>query len=318
MIIKVPSFYKEFKCIGSKCTDNCCIGWEIDIDENTMDFYKSVGGDFGKRLKNNIEESHFKLNESERCPFLNKNNLCDIIINLGEEHICEICTQHPRFHAWFGDYKESGLGLCCEEAVRIFLESPLEFETYETDEPTDEADFNRDLLKIGLNLRENLYEIFIRNNCDIFAKLNSALKFACEYENCDSEDFYREDIPYFLEIIFETAKRAEPIENAWSEKLEALIARKEFITSKFFDVTSQDNERYSKIAIYLIYRYFLKNFVFDSFTVQTVFTVCFFISLLRCLDTVFGNNEINNIKLLSKQIEYSEENLNMLYDIAEI
>ena len=37
-----PNYYKKFKCIKDKCKHNCCIGWEIDIDEDTMDLYNSL------------------------------------------------------------------------------------------------------------------------------------------------------------------------------------------------------------------------------------------------------------------------------------
>lgn len=50
MTVTVPSYYKDFKCIANKCRHSCCIGWEIDIDDETFDFYKSVKGDFGKNL----------------------------------------------------------------------------------------------------------------------------------------------------------------------------------------------------------------------------------------------------------------------------
>ena len=30
--IRRPAYYKAFRCIGSDCTENCCIGWEIDVD----------------------------------------------------------------------------------------------------------------------------------------------------------------------------------------------------------------------------------------------------------------------------------------------
>ena len=46
-----PAYYKDFRCIASECSDNCCIGWEIDIDEKSAAFYRSVGGDFGCRKK---------------------------------------------------------------------------------------------------------------------------------------------------------------------------------------------------------------------------------------------------------------------------
>lgn len=120
----VPDYYKNFKCVGGSCRHNCCIGWEIDIDGDTAAYYDTVSGEMGCRLQKNIEwddEPHFRLGEGERCPFLNRDNLCDIILNLGEEHICEICTEHPRFHNDLGDRMETGLGLCCEEAGRLIL-----------------------------------------------------------------------------------------------------------------------------------------------------------------------------------------------------
>ena len=37
--------------------------------------------------------------------------------------LCDICREHPRFYEWYGEYKDAGVGLCCEEAVRLLLES---------------------------------------------------------------------------------------------------------------------------------------------------------------------------------------------------
>ena len=130
MIVK-PSYCGSFQCIASRCRDNCCIGWEIDIDEETDQFYRTVKGEFGKRLEDGISREgtpHFRLKgEQERCAFLNDSNLCDIFIHLGEEHLCGICREHPRFYEWYEeipgllDWTETGLGLCCEEAARLFV-----------------------------------------------------------------------------------------------------------------------------------------------------------------------------------------------------
>ena len=49
-IKRVPTYFNEFACIGGACEDNCCIGWEIDIDENTDNLYKNINSDFGKYL----------------------------------------------------------------------------------------------------------------------------------------------------------------------------------------------------------------------------------------------------------------------------
>ena len=59
-----PDYYNDFRCIADKCRHNCCIGWEIDIDHESLELYSSVEGDFGKRLRANIsleETPHFKL-----------------------------------------------------------------------------------------------------------------------------------------------------------------------------------------------------------------------------------------------------------------
>ena len=149
MIYIKPCFYDNFKCKADKCTDNCCIGWEIDIDDETLEKYNAVSGDFGDILRANIIKSPdgsncFKLKEKERCAFLNENNLCDIIINCGENALCDICREHPRFYEWFPGVTECGLGLSCEEVCRIILENnaPLTFSEYNDGEKIQLTDKN--------------------------------------------------------------------------------------------------------------------------------------------------------------------------------
>ncbi len=50
MIVRYPSYYESFSCIADQCEDTCCAGWEIDIDDETFEYYKSVKGDFGREL----------------------------------------------------------------------------------------------------------------------------------------------------------------------------------------------------------------------------------------------------------------------------
>ncbi len=138
-----PAFFDQFKCIGSACTDTCCAGWEIEVDETTAEGYLTEKGAFGDRLRSEIGsepgEYFFKL-KNNRCPFLNRDNLCDIFINLGEDRLCDICREHPRFYNWFGDYTEVGLGLCCEEAERLLFSDskPLTFIEEDTRDEDDE------------------------------------------------------------------------------------------------------------------------------------------------------------------------------------
>ena len=40
MKLRIPDYYDSFQCIAGDCTDSCCIGWELDIDEESYAAYK--------------------------------------------------------------------------------------------------------------------------------------------------------------------------------------------------------------------------------------------------------------------------------------
>ena len=153
MKLRVPDYYSEFSCIADKCKDSCCIGWEIDIDEDTHDYYRHIEGAFGEKLRKNMYitedgDYSFRLKEHGRCPFLNSKNLCDICIELGEEALSEVCTEYPRFAIEYEDVLQKCLSLSCEEVGRILFtrDEPVKYvemelpgagdfyDTYEHDE----------------------------------------------------------------------------------------------------------------------------------------------------------------------------------------
>ena len=141
----IPDYYKDFKCIASECRHNCCIGWEIDIDKDTAARYEKLaeeeqdGSPLSERFKDSTAFAddgtlHFVLSEDERCPFLRDDGLCELICNYGEDILCNICADHPRFRNFKKDHVEMGLGLACEEAARIIIshEGPVKYEELET------------------------------------------------------------------------------------------------------------------------------------------------------------------------------------------
>ncbi|MGN0628596.1 MAG: flagellin lysine-N-methylase [Oscillospiraceae bacterium] len=125
MKLFAPDYYGSFCCLAGACRHTCCAGWEIDIDDESLEYYKNVPGPFGKRLAENISGeggcAHFALSADERCPFLNEQGLCDIILALGPESLCQICDDHPRFRNFYSGRIEIGLGLCCEAAAELIL-----------------------------------------------------------------------------------------------------------------------------------------------------------------------------------------------------
>ena len=126
MKIYAPKYYNEFKCIADKCTHSCCIGWEIYIDAHTMKKYRSLDSKYASEIIASIEggdEPKFRMCADGRCPHLDANGLCKIIIDSGEEYLSDICREHPRFYNESARGVEVGLGMACEEAARIILSS---------------------------------------------------------------------------------------------------------------------------------------------------------------------------------------------------
>ena len=134
MKLRVPFYYDQFHCITSECKDNCCVGgWEIDIDDDTYNYYMSLDGELGDRIRESITKSEdgsncFKLVDGH-CGLLDKCGLCTIHKELGAEHLSVVCDQFPRYSEYYGEIKESGIGLACEEAERIIFSENKTFTT---------------------------------------------------------------------------------------------------------------------------------------------------------------------------------------------
>lgn len=133
--IGIPKCYKDFHCIAEKCTDSCCAGWQVDVDEASWEYYKTVQGEFGGYLHSVMvevpeAEGQFRLREDGRCPFLNDTGLCDLFSNLGEHRLCKTCTNYPRYMEEYGTLREVGIAFSCPEAARLMLSDsrPMEFE----------------------------------------------------------------------------------------------------------------------------------------------------------------------------------------------
>ena len=121
-----PAYYRDFKCIASACRHSCCIGWEVDIDTDTLRAYESMTAPYGEKIRESIDfdgDPHFRLREGDRCPHLSASGLCNIITECGESSLCQICGDHPRYRNLYEGVTEIGLGLSCEEATRLVLES---------------------------------------------------------------------------------------------------------------------------------------------------------------------------------------------------
>ena len=198
MKIRVPEYFKDFKCIASKCEDTCCAGWGIVIDDVTYDRYKNVQGKFGERLRSEIVheagENIFVL-KGNNCPFLNKEKTCDIYINIGEENLCYTCQQYPRYTEEFGSLREIGISLSCPEAARIMLnnDKKVTFELSENEEVVSSYnDINAQLFIELLQSRKIVMDIIQDRTIDLRKRAVVALLFVDEIQEKIDESEIKE------------------------------------------------------------------------------------------------------------------------------
>lgn len=316
MLFRVPSYYNSFKCIADKCTDNCCIGWEIDIDCDTAEYYKSVGGDFGKRLRENISDENSFILKGERCPFLNGNNLCDIIINCGEEHLCQICRDHPRYFEWYGNIKEGGIGLSCEEGARLILTDNsteiAESVVDEEEEPIDEA-----LFSVLLDARAEIFaeldsEASLKEKLSYLLGFAERLQFYIDNRETDAEHVPSDGIKEAdIRDIVSLYSDFEPIDSEWEMELSSLISGGGVISAP----TAEEEKYMLNLCRCFIWRYFLKG-VFDEEILSKVKLAVVSVLLIKYMTR--GDSSlrcwIEKSKLYSKQMEYSDENRELFYD----
>ncbi len=126
MTVFVPSYYGAFACKAGACRHSCCIGWDIAVDPASKARYEQWDSPLGNALRTHMHtdedgDTYITLDGNGRCPFLNAQGLCEIILQKGDGALCQICADHPRYRSFFSDRVEMGLGACCEEAAALLL-----------------------------------------------------------------------------------------------------------------------------------------------------------------------------------------------------
>lgn len=341
--IRRPSYYRQFYCIGSDCTDNCCIGWGIDINAETLAQYQQVSGTFGKKLRDSIaiptpdsaENAHFILDSTERCPFLNDKNLCEIFIQLGESQLCQICTDHPRFYTWLSNGREEGIGLCCEAAAKLILQPTgfPQWDIIQTAEGTETPDLLEQTL---LSMRDELFHLIkpqipIRLDQKMSDLYRAASEMQEQYDSIlfsfpktdptvsDPPDwsacFWQED---FLHHLLDSCLHLEINDPHWHDLLTAAQKSLPEICQKRPDFLTYYQTKlyeYDQLLLYFIYRHLMQALEDDCLLEKVQFAL-YSVSLIQLLDIfcwlrdgmLTQWQQICLCKLYSKELEYDTDN----------
>ena len=296
-----PSYYDGFSCIAGDCKHSCCIGWEIDVDEATMEHYRSVGGGFGRRLIDNIDTTgdcpHFKLCRGERCPFLNKDNLCDISINLGEESLCSICYDHPRYRNFFSDRTEIGLGLCCEAAAELILNEKgrVTLKLLKDDGDNTEVD---DVDEEFYALRDKIFGIIQERTLSVNERL-ACLSWELDVTLPDGFAEKWADILLSLEIL----------DPEWNDRLKIVKASGAPLPNGYPDEIAAE-----QLLVYFLYRH-LADGLYDGRIKERIAFAVLGLKMIFTVSKVCRIPLTEAARAYSSEIEYSEENTDKLLDL---
>ncbi len=314
MKIILPTYYRDFTCIAGACRHSCCIGWEIDIDEETDALYRTVDGSFGERLKHHIERTegtaHFLLDEKERCPFLNRHGLCDIILTLGEDHLCQICSDHPRFRNFFSDRTEIGLGLCCEAAGNLILFGEKEFDLTLLCDDDEECEPLTEEEEELLALRDEIFSLLCNRKLSLRTRVENML---ADYGRPLTSKSTAEWAAFYRGLECLEAKRDDiltSIEHALPEEL-------------FFPLDTDTERAFERMLCYFIFRHLpgaLDDFRYKERASFAALSVMMIFSAAAVNYHQKGeltrDDLIELARLYSAEIEYSEENLDSI--LAEL
>ena len=185
-----PHFYDNFVCTAGDCPDTCCAGWQIMIDEESLERYENEPGEFGKILRNSIdwEEECFYQN-NRRCAFLNDENLCDLYKALGPDALCDTCRMYPRHTEEYEGLRELSLSLSCPKAAKIILscKEPVRFLEEETEEEDDFEEFDFMMFSQLEDTRDVLFAVLQDRSLPLTLRISVSEQLTESYQNCIEE-----------------------------------------------------------------------------------------------------------------------------------
>ena len=298
-----PDYYHLFRCIAGQCRHSCCVGWEIDVDEESLARYATLPGALGDEVRAAIvtEEdcSHFRLLDGDRCPFLDEGGLCRLITAHGEDILCQICADHPRFRNEFSHCTEIGVGLSCEAAAELILtrETPMTLVTLADDGADEEPEEYEAYL---LTLRNQLLALLTDESWSIDERLQNIL------------DLCGTTLPEKTWTEWADVYRAlERLDTEWDTVLNTL-APPEKALGKVWDAP------FRNLAAYFLYRH-LPAALYDG---EEIARAAFAVLSTRVIYALFAAAETQNMatlvelcRMYSAEIEYSTENTDALIEL---
>ncbi|MGL4452574.1 MAG: flagellin lysine-N-methylase [Sarcina sp.] len=350
------SGYNNFKCITDKCKHTCCSGWQVDIDNKTYEKYKnsihfkdSMGLKFTSKDKNNFS---MKLNENKDCSFLQKDKLCEIHANHGEEFLCNTCRIYPRGVNIVGDRTERHLFASCHAMIDMFLlnDRKLTFEVeegiYSEDEISRVIDIEIDMEKIIFTaVRGFTIEVIQSDFISLeekFVLLGLAYSNFAEFNKSKDYDSILNAIDIYTEMIEDSASiphlEASEIYDAiksivlgeianfnLKDELKEIIPNLEYVLNgdedfnrkyeRYLEKNSTYIENYLVNAVYSSGMPFISEDMMDNYILLVVKYIAFKVYITSVKeDEITNDNFIDVVALSSRSFDHNQKAVAILIE----
>ncbi|MDU5869874.1 MAG: flagellin lysine-N-methylase [Veillonella sp.] len=292
MISIYPTIYHKFQCKADQCENTCCQLWTIDIDEPTAERYHSMTGSLGESLRQAItvddEGSHFIFSKAQpMCPLLNEKGLCKVVLELGEEGLCDTCHMHPRFYKYIEDLELCGVGLSCEASVELLAQQePMDFLLF-----TIEDDHNEFKPEERLTLH-NIFELLA---FDLDPNL-------FQYTPKPSKQSFKE--------LLDLYKQTEPIDENWTAQVNTLSSKlDQLIASVQTYIQQEDMSLFNKVYQYILYR---QIDMLSDYSLESILAYAKDGTDYILIASALEGQPLKQVARWSQQIEYDEDNVELL------
>lgn len=314
MLIVKPDYFDRFRCIAGDCPDSCCKEWDVQVDDVSANFYRSLAGDLGDRLR---EVLHTEDGETVmtiidgRCPMWRTDGLCRIQAELGESALCKTCREFPRLTHDYGDFVELGLELSCPEAAKFILNAGRPGIITTEADGCEEPEYDMDAMEILKATRETALDILFDPCRSVPEALALFLLYGYQAQaELDGEELQPFQPETSLESVREFLKPGDPKDMAaFFSGLDLLTPDWDFLLRS--PSPAPWSEHHRALAGYLVQRYWLQ-----AVSDYDLYCRVKFIVISCLLVQYLGRDIFRTAQLFSKEIENNIDNVEAILDAA--
>lgn len=312
MKLTKPGYYDEFRCIAGACPDSCCKEWDVQVDAQAAEYYRSLPGALGDRLREVLREEDGETVMTivdGRCPMWRQDGLCRIQAELGEAALCHVCREFPRLRHDYGDFVELGLELSCPEAAGMILANPNPEIIIQSCEGGEEPEYDEEAMESLLASREIARKLLADGGLTTGEALAALLVYGYQAQaELDGEEPEEPDCQALLAQARSLAKKGG------SEGIPAFFRTLEILTQTWEERLADDfqvqlPEQTRAMARYLVDRYWLQAVSDYDLVCRVKFAVvaCLLVGGL-------GGEYEKTAQLFSKEIENDADNVDAILD----